>query len=48
MVSPSPLWGWLSIAKGDVHVTEFGNGKILRYGLDGTFKGVFAVLEDTN
>jgi len=35
-------------SQGDVFVTDFANGKIMRYGADGTFKGGFAVLEYAN
>jgi sugar lactone lactonase YvrE len=35
-------------SQGDVFVTDFANGKILRYGPDGVFKGVFAILEWAN
>jgi sugar lactone lactonase YvrE len=45
-----PFWaaGLAINNQGDVFVTDFGNGKILRYGADGTFKGVFVLLEDAN
>ena len=41
--------GGLAISsQGDVFVNDFNNGKVLRYGPDGTFKGVFAKLETPN
>jgi sugar lactone lactonase YvrE len=41
--------GGLAISsQGDVFVNDFSNGKVLRYGPDGTFKGVFAKLETPN
>jgi streptogramin lyase len=35
-------------SQGDVFVTDFANGKILRYGPNGTFKGSFVSLEWAN
>lgn len=34
--------------QGDVLVTDIDNGKVLRYGPDGAFQGVFAQVEDPN
>jgi hypothetical protein len=40
--------GLASNSKGDIFVNDFDNGKILRYGPDGTLQGIFARLTHPN
>jgi len=45
---PFSAAGLAVTSEGDILITDFDNDKILRYGPDGTFKGIFAGMESPN